>query len=120
MALQRFREQSADHGVVFDDQSALSLHRIASLPAPPSFTEAATLSNNPERSATSPDLGEASSNVVRAVASLSGDRRLAGRDAPAGSDAIVNVMRLRAEKDCLTAEVRERLYSRTPWRCSAQ
>src|SRR5208283_20513 len=46
--LERFREQFADHRVVFHDQGAQRLHRITSPPAPRSFSQTATLSNDPE------------------------------------------------------------------------
>ena len=56
--LERFREQSADHRVVLHDQGAQRFHRLTSPPAPPSFTQMATLLNDVDASASSPNLGE--------------------------------------------------------------
>jgi hypothetical protein len=44
--LERFSKQSADHCIVFYDQGVQRLHRITSPPAPPSFTQTATLSSD--------------------------------------------------------------------------
>ncbi len=54
--LERFCEQSADHCVIFDNQSAQRLQRITS-PAPPSFNQTATFSSDIDPIAPAPDRG---------------------------------------------------------------